>query len=203
EAGIGALGLIVLAAVPLVGSIYTSTAMNGLAGILWRGLLCAVCLLPPTLLMGATLPAIARWVETTPQGVSWLGFFYGGNIAGAVFGCLVAGFYLLRVYDMATATYTAFAINAIVAAMALLISLPAQYKTALDQAPKEKAGLPVARGVYIAIAMSGLAALGAEVVWTRLLSLILGGTVYTFSLILAVFLAGLGIGSSIGAFLAR
>src|SRR5437016_5604985 len=87
--------------------------------------------------------------------------------------------------------------------MALLISLPAQYKTALDQAPKEKAGLPVARGVYIAIAMSGLAALGAEVVWTRLLALMLGGTVYTFSLILAVFLIGLGIGSSLGALLAR
>ena len=48
-----------------------------------------------------------------------------------------------------------------------------------------------------------MSALGAEVVWTRLLSLMLGGTVYTFSLILAVFLIGLGIGSSLGAFLAR
>ena len=57
--------------------------------------------------MGATLPAIARWVETTPDGVSWLGFFYGGNIAGACFGCLLAGFYLLRVYDMATTTVVA------------------------------------------------------------------------------------------------
>ena len=75
---------------------------HGLAGILLRAASSArVCLLPPTLLMGATLPAIARWVETTPTGVSWLGFFYGGNIAGAVFGCLLAGFYLLRVYDMA------------------------------------------------------------------------------------------------------
>ncbi len=57
--------------------------------------------------------------------------------------------------------------------------------------------------VYLAIALSGMSALGAEVVWTRLLSLMLGGTVYTFSLILAVFLIGLGIGSSLGAFLAR
>ena len=40
-------------------------------------------------------------------------------------------------------------------------------------------------------------------VWTRLLSLLLGGTVYTFSLILAVFLTGLGLGSGAGAFLAR
>ena len=37
----------------------------------------------------ATLPAAARWVEATPKGVSWLGFFYGGNIAGAVVGARV------------------------------------------------------------------------------------------------------------------
>ncbi len=65
--------------------------------------------------MGATLPAVARWVEATPNGVSWLGFFYGSNIAGAVFGCLLAGFYLLRVHDMATATFVAVAVNAAVA----------------------------------------------------------------------------------------
>ncbi len=55
----------------------------------------------------------------------------------------------------------------------------------------------------LTIALSGLCALGAEVVWTRLLSLMLGPTVYTFCIILAVFLVGLGIGSSIGALLAR
>ena len=57
-----------------------------------------------------------------PQGVSWLGFFYGGNIAGAVFGCLLAGFYLLRVYDMAMATYVAAALNLTVAAIALALA---------------------------------------------------------------------------------
>jgi spermidine synthase len=57
--------------------------------------------------------------------------------------------------------------------------------------------------VHIAIALSGIAALGAEVVWTRQLSLVFGATVYAFSIILAVFLAGLGIGSSGGAYLAR
>ena len=57
--------------------------------------------------------------------------------------------------------------------------------------------------VYLAIGVSGLCALGGEIVWTRLLALLLGGTVYTFSIILAVFLAGLGIGSTAGARLAR
>ncbi len=71
-------------------------AGSGTVGILLRGVAAAFFLLPPTLLMGATLPAIARFVRTTPEGVSWLGFFYGGNIAGAVLGSLTAGFYLLR-----------------------------------------------------------------------------------------------------------
>src|SRR5262249_60515252 len=51
--------------------------------------------------------------------------------------------------------------------------------------------------VYVAIALSGMTALGAEVIWTRTLSLLFGGTVYTFAQILAVFLVGLGIGSTI------
>jgi spermidine synthase len=59
------------------------------------------------------------------------------------------------------------------------------------------------RGVYAAIALSGFTALGGEVVWTRLLSLLFGATTYTFSLILAVFLAGLGAGSAVGAVLVR
>ena len=203
EAGIGVLGLIVLAAVPLMGGIYTATAMGGLAGILWRGILCAVCLLPPTLLMGATLPAISRWVETTPEGVSWIGFLYGSNIAGSVFGSLLAGFYLLRVHDMVTATAVAAAINFSVAVAALVLSRRSVHSPMAGEPESE---IELVRGsswVYAAIALSGLSALGAEVVWTRLLSLMLGASVYTFSIILAVFLIGLGVGSGAGSALSR
>src|SRR4051812_17750323 len=205
ELGIGVIGLVELFGMPYVEQVYAHYAGHGAPGILLRGAVAAVCLLPPTLLMGATLPVIARWVETGPEGVSWLGFFYGGNIAGAVFGCLLAGFYLLRVYDMATATYVAFALNLTVAAIALaLAAAPARYDVPASLATKERAGRAAgAWAVYLAIALSGMSALGAEVVWTRLLSLMLGATVYTFSLILAVFLTGLGIGSSLGALLAR
>src|SRR5688572_11471278 len=115
ELGIGIVGITVLHAIPLVSRVYVESVGYGLAGILLRGAVCALLLLPPTLLMGATLPAVARWVEATPRGVSWLGFFYGGNIAGAVFGCLLAGFYLLRVHDAAVATYVAMALNVVVA----------------------------------------------------------------------------------------
>jgi spermidine synthase len=224
ELGIGVIGMLVLVAMPLVGSAYAAWAGSGTLGLALRAVAAAVCLLPPTLLMGATLPALSRWVEMTPRGVSWLGFFYAGNTAGAVIGSVLAGFYLLRVHDMATATFVAAALNGGVALVAFLVSTVAAYGGA-EHRPAQTADpsrtdsgngrLPMpspnrtrdeavdTRVVYVTIALSGLTALSAEVVWTRLLSLLFGGTTYTFSLILAVFLLGLGIGSSLGSALAR
>jgi spermidine synthase len=207
EIGVAVIGLLMLAGMPLVERIYTSFG-HGFHGIFLRAVVSAICLLPPTLLMGATLPAIARWVQVTPQGVSWLGFFYGGNIAGAVCGCLFAGFYLLRVHDMAVATYAAAAFNVGVALFAFVLASmtthePSREEAAAGNPPQRAANAPSNSPVYLTIALSGLCALGAEVVWTRLVSLMLGGTVYTFSIILAVFLIGLGIGSALGSVLAR
>src|SRR5438094_3559320 len=122
ELGIGALGLLILVSMPLVGGVYTAWAGEGTAGIVFRAVIAGICLLPPTMLMGATLPAISRWVKATPDGVAWLGFFYGGNIGGGVVGSLTAGFYLLRVYDVLTATLTAVALNVLVALVALLLA---------------------------------------------------------------------------------
>jgi spermidine synthase len=201
ELGIGIIGIAVLFGMPLIAELYTNFFGHG---ALARTVIAAFCLLPPTLLMGATLPAIARWVETTPEGVSWMGFFYGGNIAGAVFGCLLAGFYLLRLYDMPTATFAAVAINVAVASVALFMASQTSHRIpSADTAQTLQERAPGTGAVYFVIGMSGLCALGAEVIWTRLLSLMLGATVYTFSIILAVFLVGLGMGSSTGAFLAR
>ena len=207
EFGIGALGLLLLFGMPLVGGVYTAWAGSGVLGMFMRGLAAAVCLLPPTLLMGATLPAVARWVGSSKDGVAWLGYFYGGNTAGAVVGSLLAGFYLMSVYDISITTYVAVALNLTVAVLALLLarldptvvaSPPAEARTIALAAPD----LP-RRTVYLAIGLSGLTALACEVLWTRQLSLMFGATTYTFSLILAVFLAGLGLGSSFGASAAR
>lgn len=188
ELGIAAAALLVLVVVPAVGQVYLNLVGHGLSGILLRAVVCVACLLGPTMLMGATLPAIARWVQATPGGVAWLGFFYGGNIAGAVAGCLLAGFYLLRVHDGTIATWCAIALNVGVA---------------LAATPPERSRTPGTTFVLVAIGLSGFCALASEVVWTRILSLLLGATVYTFSIILAVFLTGLGLGSSIGSAIAR
>ncbi len=202
ELGIGILGVLVLFVVPWIGGAYTAIAGTGQANLFLRAIVAGICLLPPTILMGATLPAIARWVEATPSGVSWLGYFYGGNLAGAVVGCLLAGFYLLRLFDMLTATFVAVALNAVVALLAFGIARATPYVPSAA-GDRTAAAVPESRLIYVAIALSGMTALGAEVVWTRLLSLLFGATTYTFSLILAVFLVGLGIGSVVGSELAR
>jgi spermidine synthase len=139
--------------------------------------------------------------------VSWLGFFYGGNIAGGVLGSLIAGFYLLRVYDLGIASFAAIVVNVAVALIAIAIAgaSPMAEKVVTDReaAAAKATTVPGAWAVYVAIALSGATALSSEVIWTRLLSLLFGGTVYTFSLILAVFLFGLGIGSSLGSAIGR
>jgi spermidine synthase len=202
ELGIGLMGLLILFGMPVLSNVYTAWGGSGATGLLFRGLAASLCLLPPTIMMGATLPAMSRWVETSPQGVAWLGYFYGGNTGGAVIGSLLAGFYLLRVHDMATATYVAVALNVLVGVLAILVARSSAYDSV--EAVKEK--VRPAQGawaVYVAIAISGATALASQVIWTRTLSLLFGATVYTFSLILAVFLFGIGIGSSIGSVLAR
>src|SRR6476660_5223031 len=134
ELGIGLFGIIGLFLVPAIGNVYTKLAGSGQVSLLLRAVVAGICLLPPTLLMGATLPAIARWVETSPRGVSWLGFFYGGNLAGAVGGSMLAGFVLLRLFDMNVTTYIAALINVTVATLALLLAKLTPYE------PVEKAG---------------------------------------------------------------
>ena len=208
ELGIAVLGIIILFLVPLVGSLYTAFAGSGMASMMLRGILAGICLLPPTFLMGATLPAISRWVETTPQGVSWLGFFYGGNIAGAVAGSLLAGFVLLRIWDATISTFVAVALNVVVALLGFAIARATPYTPPriVEDASAQRATSAEDKEVwpvYVTIALSGFAALSSEVIWTRLLSLLFGATVYTFSLVLAAFLFGLGIGSSIGSAIAR
>src|SRR6059036_4279899 len=73
ELGIGALGIVILFGLPLVGRLYLAGAMSGTAGLLARGAIAAVCLIPPTLLMGASFPAMARWVEGTSGAVPKMG----------------------------------------------------------------------------------------------------------------------------------
>jgi spermidine synthase len=213
ELGIAALAVLVQFSMPFINQVYFAGAANGLPGMLLRGVVAAVCMLPPTILMGASLPAIVRWLEASPRAVAWWGWLYGGNTAGAVVGCLLAGFWLLRDFNTVTGTLFAAAINVVVAlvSLALAASTPETIPVSGPTASTESASTePVALytpqskwPVYVTIALSGAVALGAEVVWTRLLGYLLLATVYVFAIILAVFLTGLALGTAGGSWLLR
>ncbi len=195
ELGIGVLGALALVVIPGVGHLYV--AASGTADLVLRGATAAVCVLPATILMGATLPAVARCAEGERNASAWLGVCYAANILGGVLGCMLSAFYLLRSYDVYVATVVAVLLNAAVAIVAWRLRTPAPLPPVASALP------PVPRGfswpVYVAAGISGFTALSAEVLWTRHLALLIGGTVYAFALMLAVFLVGLGAGGSAGA----
>lgn len=190
-------GLLVPIGLPWVQRIYVATSAG--PGQLWlRALAAAALLLPPTILMGATLPAVSRSLRGAPH--QW-GLLYSANIAGGVLGCIGAGFWLLRLFDAHVATGVAVGLNLLAAAGACLLArtTPAPVAEPLSAQATPR----LARSVLFAICLSGLTALGAEVVWTRLIALTAGPTTYVFSIILATFLVGLSLGSGAGSWLAN
>jgi spermidine synthase len=204
ELFIGIVGLLELVLMPIAGRVYTAWSGYGLPGFLLRGIVASACLLPPAWLMGAAMPALARRVSMIEDGVSWLGLLYAGNIGGAVLGCLLAGFYLLREFDVMTASIVAAGVNFAVAIGALALS---RWNNRFVGVPEGVNNAPLPKQsivpVYIAVGFSGFCALAAESIFTRTLGLLFGASVYTLSILLAVFLTGLGIGSGIGSLLAR
>jgi len=206
ELGIGLFAILLQLALPFLNRAYIAGAEHGLSGMLLRGTLAGLCLLPPTILMGASFPILVRSLRDARGEVStaWWGYLYAGNTAGAVLGCLAAGFYLLRVYNMATATWVAVSLNVIVAAASWTLALSGRAATPVAGDREPAAAI---RGhawrIYLAIGLSGATALAAEVVWTRLLSMLLLGTVYVFAIILAVFLLGIALGSFAGSWLIK
>lgn len=201
EAGIAVFGAGLLWAAPAVGSLYAAILPPGYTGLVVRGLVAAACLLPPTVLMGATMPVLAGFVVRTAATDARLGLLYAGNLAGAVCGCLLAAYVLLPRVDLFTAGSIAVAGNLAVAAVAAAVAgfTPAPAPAATAHHTRQR----LDRLLLVAIGLSGLTALAAEVVWTRLLALQIGGTVFAFAVILAAFLAGIGLGSVLAPALAR
>ena len=116
ELGIGALGLLILFGhAGALGSAYTSLGTTGVVGLLLRGVAAAICLLPPTLLMGATLPAIARWVKSTPEGHVLARILLRRQHRRRRARLPARRLLPAARHDMAIATYVAVALNVVVA----------------------------------------------------------------------------------------
>jgi spermidine synthase len=204
ELAIAASAALLWLAHPWVRAIYASAALPGSWNLVLRAVIAGACLLPPTILMGASLPIAARMVSGSREGMEWLGQLYAMNTLGAFAGCVLAGFYLLRVHDMTYATWVAIVLNLFAAATSYMLrGAPSLRAVANPPGVARRTAVGALSSVHIVVLLSGFCALGGEVVWTRMLALLLGATVYTFTIILAVVLAGIGAGGAAGSLLVR
>ncbi|HMI88785.1 MAG TPA: fused MFS/spermidine synthase, partial [Polyangiaceae bacterium] len=173
-----------------------------LGGTLVRLVLSALVLAVPTFLMGGTLPAVARAVQSEDDvGRRRIGWLYGMNTLGAVTGSLAANFWLLETLGTRRTLLSACAVNVLVAGGAAWLARSASARSPSEQRGRNetassRAGAKIAPFTVIAAAVAGFAFFVMEIVWYRMLGPLLGGTVFTFGLILAVALFGVGLGGA-------
>ena len=157
-----------------------------------------VVLVPCTSLMGATLPLLARYaVSDDAQVGPRIGVLYAVNTFGAIAGTLVAAFYFLPLFGLRQTVYIGIAGNAVVflAAWALargIAGLPPDEAADAPRGPRFHWILP-------AMTVSGIVSFVYEVLWTRLLGQILGGSTAAFASMLSSFLLGIALGSALAA----
>jgi len=172
-----------------------------------KSALALLILFPPAFFMGGTLPVMAQYLVRRR---SELGrrttLLYAVNTLGAATGALAAGFLLPRVLGLSGAYLFAIAIDLTVAAITWWWSRSEVPGTAEVEESSDPAGEAIdtsPRRLWFVAGFSGLAALGLEVLWTRMFSQVLQNSVYTFAIILTVFLASLAVGSALANRLCR
>jgi len=162
-------------------------------------------LLPATAAMGATLPAMERVAARLARTRSHIGTLYASNTLGAVVGVLAIAFWLLPAYGLTRTALVCASVNALCAVLALR-GLPADTDTDTDtdantdeRAVATRAGAApahAARAALARLAATGLLGIGYEVLVVRMLSQVCEDTVYTFALLLAVYLLGSAAGAA-------
>ena len=207
EIAIGVFGIISPLVLGLAHWIYLGTAgalaLGSAASVALRFGLAALVLLIPTTLMGGTLPVLTRALMGDDRGLlkPSLGRLYGLNTLGAMIGTALAGFVLIELVGVRASLWTTAAINLAIGAAAIVLGRE-QSLADPRRKPGEGQGLPTPRDhlhnlALILLALTAFASLLDEIAWTRVLIMVVGGSTYAFTLILLVFLLGIGLGSII------
>ena len=175
---------------------------------------CSILLCIPVICMGATLPILCRFYVTRLSHLgTYAGRLYGLNTIGAAFGALLCGFWLISLLGVPGTLVFAVFINGIIGLSCLLVAskVPVEAKTTVDVQqsqsglghPLREADVGTARypavviGALVIFAVSGFCAMSYEVIWTKLLGLVVGPTTYSFTIVLVTFITGLALGSMI------
>ncbi|MCG8642766.1 MAG: fused MFS/spermidine synthase [Desulfobacterales bacterium] len=169
---------------------------------------CFILLVIPAALMGATVPILMKfYVRRMDRLGQRAGRLYGINTAGAALGVILAGFFLVQRFGVWGTIF-------IVAAVNLGVGLISIYLGRLKRFQVSESGQPPAavpsrdagtaalgslpKGIYPALilfAVSGFSAMGYQVIWSRLIGLLIAPTTYSFSLVVATFIVGLALGN--------
>jgi len=184
-------------------------SMNPVGITVIKFIIGAIIMLPPTILMGGTLPILCRFItRVSEERGRIVAKLYYLNSLGAVIGTILAGFYLVYKFGLELSILLAAFVNLLVG-FGVIILRSWQDRQGHNIKTEEK-GLPQdgddssetlspinIRIAVIGIFISGFVAMLYEVVWIRLLATILGSSTYSFSLMLAAFISGITIGSFI------
>lgn len=209
QLGIAAFGFVspflLTGLMPLYGNLARTLPLGSGMLTAIRAVASIVVLVPPTLLMGAALPVMARVLAKRSDYVgSDVGRLYAYDTLGAAFGCGLTGIWLLRTIGTRETIFVAAALNVAVALLAWWRSGHAstrQVSASSEQNRQPHASDQLAftaRFVLWSYAISGLVAIGHEIVWARILAIYTLDAVFSFSIMLTTFLFGLTVGGMIG-----
>lgn len=213
EIGIGIYAFVlkgmIAASQPLFSSIYNHSSEHLLIfnAVILLGAF--VLFIVPVTLMGATLPILIRfYVANLGHLGARVGRLYAINTIGAAVGSILSGFLLIKLWGVDGTLRFAVVINFLIGGISFVLASWVAKRSALDeqavdkhdvQAPLPSTGIQYSRSHQLAVlaifAVSGYAAMAYEVIWTRLLGLIIGPTTYSFTIVLTTFIVGLALGS--------
>src|SRR5438094_3465615 len=207
EIAIGVFGIVSPAVLGLARHAYVGAAAalgaGSLGSLALRFGLAALVLLVPTTLMGGTLPVLPRALTGTDRAAlkRWLGRLYALNTLGAVVGAALAGFVLTEHVGIRASLWVTAAVNVGPGAAAIALARPIPALPATID-PGREPGVPRHRDALHTVALvllgcTAFASLLDEIAWTRVLVMVVGGSTYAFTLVLLVFLLGIGAGSAV------
>ena len=186
--------------IPQIHGIYAAFGDGvGVAGLTAIRLsLSLAILLPPTIAMGATFPILMR--SETPEGTPWPALanrLYLANTLGAVFGAGLSGFYLLPNFGSRASLILAALLSLLAA---LTLGVLRLRPTSIEPELTQRRSPPL---FLILAGMTGMASLASEVLFTRVLRILVQGTTQAFASMLVAFLSGLFVGGVLAERLAR
>lgn len=225
EIGIGLFGILspflIRALDGPLGAAYASFGATSPAYAAIRFLATFGLLLVPTTMMGATLPILVSWGARRAELARVLGTLYAVNTAGAVAGTLLAGFAFMPALGISRTALVAGLTSLMLGLIMALIDrrLPAETRSPAapaaarspagrtGHAPGEAGGARPAAAVpgaghrprlmLLLFALSGAVSLSTQIAWTRVGAILLGSSVYSFTLVLATFLVGIAAGAAL------